>query len=181
MIVKHRRGTTREWQELDLIPEEGELVIEECLGGVFKCKVGNGYPPFSKLPYIDDDTKNSLLKKITENKELTDEALADLSEKLYSKVSQATSDISKEINTKCVAISAAYEEFKGSTIEQLATLSKAFDDFDAETSAEFQEVIAKNNANVTALETKVSEQVSSVASRLNTSISFLPIFPIVTW
>ena len=27
-IVKHRRGTTREWLEVDLIPEEGELVIE---------------------------------------------------------------------------------------------------------------------------------------------------------
>ena len=26
-ITQHRRGTTQEWLELDLIPEDGELVI----------------------------------------------------------------------------------------------------------------------------------------------------------
>jgi hypothetical protein len=40
MIVKHRRGTLQEWLDVDLIPEEGELVIVECDDGTIKCKIG---------------------------------------------------------------------------------------------------------------------------------------------
>ena len=68
MIVKHRRGTTKEWQEVDLIPEEGELVIEECLDGSWKCKIGTGYTKFSKLPYIDEQTRITLLQEIASTK-----------------------------------------------------------------------------------------------------------------
>ena len=60
-ILKHRRGTTQEWLEIDLIPEDGELVIEECSDKSRKCKIGNGKNAFSELPYIDDDTKTLLL------------------------------------------------------------------------------------------------------------------------
>jgi hypothetical protein len=66
MIVKHRRGTTKEWQKFDLIPEEGELVLEERKGGAVKCKVGDGVRRFSELPYIDDETRRDLLKEIAE-------------------------------------------------------------------------------------------------------------------
>lgn len=66
MIVQHRRGTTQEWQELDLIPREGELVIEEC-SNIFKCKIGDGKNPFSKLPYLDldDKTRDLIFKNIS--------------------------------------------------------------------------------------------------------------------
>ena len=70
MIVKHRRGTTLEWQELnlDIIPEAGELVIEECDDGTRKCKIGTGYTRFSDLSYIDDKTKSTLLQEIANAK-----------------------------------------------------------------------------------------------------------------
>ncbi len=72
MIVKHRRGTTQEWHELNLhvIPEAGELVIEECVDGTIKCKIGTGFARFSELPYIDDKVKSELLIKIAATEEL---------------------------------------------------------------------------------------------------------------
>lgn len=65
-IYKHRRGTTQEWLEIDLIPEEGELVIEECQDGSRKCKIGDGISKFSILPYLDTTLQATLLKKFDE-------------------------------------------------------------------------------------------------------------------
>ena len=71
MIVKHRRGTTQEWHELNLhvIPEAGELIIEECADGTRKCKIGTGSKRFSELPYIDDKVRADLLLEIAIVKE----------------------------------------------------------------------------------------------------------------
>ena len=52
-ILQHRRGTTAAWEENDLVPAEGELVIEELDDGNCRCKIGNGIDKFSDLPYID--------------------------------------------------------------------------------------------------------------------------------
>lgn len=60
-IIKHRRGTTQEWLETGIIPEEGELVVEECPDGLRKCKIGDGRSSFLTLPYIDEAT----LRKVT--------------------------------------------------------------------------------------------------------------------
>ena len=41
-ILKHRRGTTQEWLDIDLVPEDGELVIEErlnCFSWRLKLKI----------------------------------------------------------------------------------------------------------------------------------------------
>lgn len=63
-ILKHRRGTTQEWLDIDLVPEDGELVIEERLNGSRKCKLGDGYTKFSLLPYIDDELQDKLLAEL---------------------------------------------------------------------------------------------------------------------
>lgn len=49
-IVKHRRGTTDEWQQFDLLIEEGEIVIEECSDGSHIIKIGDGKHKYSELP-----------------------------------------------------------------------------------------------------------------------------------
>ena len=54
MIIKHRRGTTDEWNNSSIIPAEGELVIEETNDGRQKFKLGNGYSLFKDLPYTDE-------------------------------------------------------------------------------------------------------------------------------
>lgn len=67
MIVKHRRGTTEEWKVYNLVPEAGELVVEECSNGFCRCKIGDGTHAFSELRYIDDYTIEELDKHIAES------------------------------------------------------------------------------------------------------------------
>lgn len=59
-IVQHRRGTREDWLALDLVPEDGELVIEEYADGTCRCKIGNGISKFSALPYLDEETVQKL-------------------------------------------------------------------------------------------------------------------------
>ena len=65
-IVQHRRGTTEEWKNLDLVPSEGELVIEECADGTCKCKIGNGISKFSELAYLSDPLNARAIDLLTE-------------------------------------------------------------------------------------------------------------------
>lgn len=65
-IVQHRRGTTADWLELDLVPYEGELVIEECTDGTCRCKIGNGISKFSELSYLSDPSNFAALSLLTE-------------------------------------------------------------------------------------------------------------------
>ena len=65
-IVQHRRGTTEEWKKLDLVPFEGELVIEECADGTCKCKIGNGISKFSELAYLSDPLNAKAIDLLTE-------------------------------------------------------------------------------------------------------------------
>ena len=60
MIIKHRRGTTDEWNNSTVIPAEGELVIEETSDGRQKFKLGNGYSLFKDLPYTDETIQQSV-------------------------------------------------------------------------------------------------------------------------
>lgn len=60
MIIKHRRGTTEEWNNSTIIPAEGELVIEETNDGRQKFKLGNGYSLFKDLPYTDEKIQQSV-------------------------------------------------------------------------------------------------------------------------
>ena len=68
-IVKHRRGTTQEWLSTKIIPENGELIIEECIDGIRRCKIGDGQNLFTKLPYIDEAVQIKLLKEIDDFKQ----------------------------------------------------------------------------------------------------------------
>lgn len=52
-IYKHRRGTSEKWQEAtEIIPHDGELVVEERADGRFAVKVGDGIHIFRDLPYV---------------------------------------------------------------------------------------------------------------------------------
>ena len=97
MIVKHRRGTTKEWQEFDIVPEQGEFVIEECKGRVLKCKIGDGTRRFSELPYIDDKTRLTLLQEIAGLKENIESELAALQKALSTDVSELSGRLTKEL------------------------------------------------------------------------------------
>ena len=75
-ILKHRRGTTQEWLEINLVPEDGELVIEERSDGSRKCKLGDGKTKFTYLPYLDDAVRSELLAKLDSLTKQTDSKIA---------------------------------------------------------------------------------------------------------
>ena len=61
LILKHRRGTTEEWANSNVIIEDGEIVLEECSDGQVKVKVGNGGSTFSELDYVTGKLEESVL------------------------------------------------------------------------------------------------------------------------
>jgi DNA repair exonuclease SbcCD ATPase subunit len=77
-IVKHRRGTTQEWEKFDLVLEAGELAIEECTGNICRCKIGDGEHAFSSLKYIDEYTIKKLTQEINKVSEIFDNSLSEL-------------------------------------------------------------------------------------------------------
>jgi hypothetical protein len=109
MIVKHRRGTTQEWQEvnLDFMPEAGELVIEECIDGTRRCKIGTGYTRFSELPYIDDKTKSELLAEIAVIKKYCKNKIAEANESFLLELGILEGEL-KAIDTKCYNLEKDY-------------------------------------------------------------------------
>ena len=64
-IIQHRRGTTAEWAEIDLVPAQGEIVIEECDNGSVKIKIGDGTTKFSELNYITKELQDQLSQAFT--------------------------------------------------------------------------------------------------------------------
>lgn len=137
-IVKHRRGTTKEWLAVDLVPEDGELVIEECSDGTRKCKIGNGIDNFTKLPYIDhetqnkllaaidklrtdfgaqlDSTNNSLTEQISETKQEFTEAIAYTTETLQEDYKSRDTAITEKLQSK---ITKSSEELRAEIVEGL--------------------------------------------------------------
>lgn len=59
-ITQHRRGTTDEWISSTVVPEAGELVIEERKNSPVGIKIGDGIHKFNELSYIDNETVNKL-------------------------------------------------------------------------------------------------------------------------
>lgn len=52
-IVQHRRGDTDQWLSSNVIPRDGELIIEKSTtDGTYKLKIGDGVNQFASLPYV---------------------------------------------------------------------------------------------------------------------------------
>ena len=51
-IVQHRRGDTEQWLATDIIPKDGELIIEHTMDDTYKLKIGDGKNTFASLPYV---------------------------------------------------------------------------------------------------------------------------------
>ena len=53
-IVQHRRGITENWaKHPDIIPEDGEIVLERCSDGSTRLRVGDGVHTFAQLSYLE--------------------------------------------------------------------------------------------------------------------------------
>ena len=186
MIVKHRRGTTKEWQALDLVPEEGELVIEECIDGTLKCKIGNGYTKFSRLPYIDDkvfkalaDSRAALANEVAEvKKELTDVINA-TTESVEAAVSTETNErklaidsvrqnvsavndsLSKSIQMTTASLENRLIKTLGGHIDNIADKTEAsIEDFAANFTDQLSELDSSTNKSIETLKISTADKVS---------------------
>ena len=160
MIVKHRRGTSKEWLELDLIPEEGELVIEECTNGLVKCKIGNGRTKFSKLPYIDEDTRLSLLQEIAEARSTLETklssvetdlstALEDVEKTLLNVVTSNLETLANDINLINTSIRSDFDK----------SLKTAINSTKTETANAIKAVSEKSESNFALLEDSLNSEI----------------------
>ena len=123
-ILKHRRGTTQEWFDINLIPQEGELVIEECIDGTLRCKIGNGHSNFLDLDYIDDNTKRLLLNKLAESEASLRKSLTDLDSQHTNALKTNYAIIKETIQTTVEDLQAAFRSY---TDDEVAELSKSID------------------------------------------------------
>lgn len=66
-IVQMRRGNSKQWSDNDIIPLEGELVVEiDDVNNLHKLKIGDGVHSFSELPYFrtGDEVVAQILSQI---------------------------------------------------------------------------------------------------------------------
>lgn len=103
-IVQHRRGTTADWLELDLVPYEGELVIEECDDGTCKCKIGNGSSKFSELSYLSDPLNAAALDLLTKQHQTDITSIADKLAKLKDELRTDLKSLESNTETKINAL-----------------------------------------------------------------------------
>ena len=180
-ITQHRRGTLEEWQELDLVPYEGELIIVEFDNNVCKCKIGNGITAFSELPYVTDWLVTEFSDKLNELQKLTGDELEKATTDIYTKISavidstaQDVSNLKNNIDTKIAELSL---DIKNISLELnkvdgvVQTLVEpAVGELDAKYSEELSQIAERHIADNAALYQAIDDKVSSLAISTDTSI-----------
>lgn len=64
-IYKHRRGTTEQWENSNVILYEGEIGVEKSSDGYTRFKIGDGVSKYNQLPYIiNSGSESNTLGKI---------------------------------------------------------------------------------------------------------------------
>ena len=180
MVVKHRRGTTQEWHELNLhvIPEAGELIIEECKDGTSRCKIGTGFNRFSELPYIDDKTRSELLSEIAIVKEQLKNKINSLNEAFTEELEVIEAELSA-INTKCYELANDYitrdANIKASLTKNLADAVKllkgditSVTKYSEEVQANLQKETVTRGSEVKRLDEKINTSIATLKTDLTT-------------
>lgn len=183
-ILKHRRGTTQEWLETDVIPEDGELIIEECKDGSRKCKLGDGHTKFLMLPYMDDKVRIDLLKKIDSitanfNSELNatksslSERIVELDDTLSTAISRSADDLLNSISaqgdklysTITAEVSGDLSKLKSDLKTDIKQVNNRLDseilETETELKAEFAETVDKLTSDFSKAIDELSEQTST--------------------
>jgi hypothetical protein len=183
MIVLHRRGTTGEWQQADLLaaqlPEvllkDGEFAIEEREDGSRLVKIGDGHTKFQALPYIDARAETVVSKKLAAAKADVDEKLASLSAKHKVFTTDVAKGLSEQLDAKAALLADAYEAADSAV---LAEVKQALND---EISGVYTE-ITKNtdelgnsikalSANLYKVESELSNDAVETENRLSKRIT----------
>ena len=158
-IVKHRRGTTQEWLEIDLIPEDGELVVEECADGTRKCKIGNGLYSFTKLPYVDDATRVQLLDELDK-----------LRDEFTDKLDRASTSITEQLKADKLELESSITSTKAILDESiLSAANKAAGGVQTALNQKLDTAQKTLQASIKAVDAKVDEKVDLVLKAAETA------------
>jgi hypothetical protein len=170
MIVKHRRGTTKEWLESTIMPEAGELVIEDLDDGTRRAKFGTGYQLFSELPYIDD----ALWEEIDQTKTDFNNKLTRIDDKFANALIAAESALEGRLNTEKTARELAIADLVQSALNSDAQLREEAAERDAELRKEIENISGELNTRIDGLSktatvgiNSLSGQVASIESIFN--------------
>ena len=175
-IVKHRRGTTEEWQASTLVPSEGELVIEECYNGFHRVKVGDGIHSWNGLDYVDSATYKELNDNFVNNTVklvgLISDAVTNINTKidsvesgLYSKIAADREDLTIEYSNADRELLDIIEE---STDNKIFSLQSAIEDKISEVDLDLQ---AQISAKLTEAKEDVRKDLKSEADKLAEQIT----------
>ena len=176
-ITKHRRGTTQEWLELDLIPDEGELVIEECEDGLRKAKFGDGINRFSELPYITDALAKELkseLKSLYENATGNLEAaIAELDRKINttdSKIAEDVSTLKSSINSRVATLTSSIEALSSKLdgVDSIVQegIQPTVEGLDARYSQKLKEITAQHTSDMLAINNTIDSKADDLANAI---------------
>ena len=155
-IIKHRRGTTDEWREIDLVPEDGELVIEECADGARKCKIGNGSDRFSKLPYVNDEVRIKLLKELDGLKSDFTSRISNIQENFTTQLSNTRQTLSKDLEDSKAVINSAIQ----------SSNTKLKNDLQNEISKTVEEARTELATDIESLSADITEKTDSLAIKV---------------
>lgn len=176
-IVAHRRGTTLEWESVDLlvdqltqkeieekrlIPDAGELVIEECQNGLRKCKIGDGTHKFSDLPYITDVSTLEF-----------DEKLADLQSQLSQDLVDNYALLDKKLTKADTELRTTISDFEASITEDFSGVNSRIETITQDIAGLEQSVINLVQPSIGSLDTKYSKKLQELADQHSEDVGAL--------
>ena len=92
------------------MPEDGEIVIEECLDGTRRCKVGDGHSRFSKLSYVDEATQTRLLNELDTLRQTFSSQIKSTHESLSEQIKSTKQELSEAIQQTAEDLALNYKE-----------------------------------------------------------------------
>ena len=166
-ILKHRRGTTQEWLDTEIVPEEGELIVEECLNGSYKCKIGDGRNKFSELSYVDEETRTALLEKFYVLESTLNKKINNIAEQQNTQLTQIKQEVWQQISK---AEESLVDSFKSAD-------DLLFDKITQETDIKISDIQNKTNSTInnTAenLKTDLTETTKQLVEDVNSNLEVL--------
>lgn len=199
-IVKHRRGTTQEWEKFDLVLEAGELAIEECTGNICRCKIGDGEHAFSSLKYIDEYTTKKLTQEINKVSEIFADSFSELTKSVEidnTSITQKIDELRNYFNNRIAELVNSNEsnniqidtleqkltqkitsesellanQYKAADLEVFAQIDQSIDDKIDILEAEVDKSINAVIDSIATLESECAQMIGKTYQKLNTKIN----------
>ncbi len=163
MIVKHRRGTTKDWRENNIVPEAGELVIEECDDGTRRAKFGTGFQYFSDLPYID----TALWDEIDKTKADINDRITKIDDRYSGIIEEITKSFDEQLTTEKAIRERTIAELTRMTLDADEARLNLMIESDEKLQQKIEDTSAELHTLIDSLGSKTTVGLNSVGSQLS--------------